>query len=345
MVKAGEEKQRGKTSARSGAVSGKRKRKVPAHDVFTAVEKLAASNKKSYSTTDKLQMILALQQSSIFNDKQHALQANYNNAKWLLQKHAMGELDANTLRSYNDTLCHDMASGATLSKMQSVNGTLDDRCICGTPRQPTDRRVRLNANGVYTSVSNASTNSTATTVGERKKSSTTHDHSIVIICSTCGRMSNSYTRFCIDGQKARRELKMTFLPPDKQRALVKKPPSSSEELSASQDSMDVYVTSLCNEFERDTIAPKTVQLKQAPRGRQRRSQQNSRVRKCKQDLFDSQNQQEYQSSGANKIGKANAEAVSVLQYNGRVVHTKHASLTNLQIPANDKKLVEAMFVR
>jgi len=186
------------------------------------------SNKRVKRSVRLLQSIVLLQQSSVFSDRQQALSIATDDPRLRERSELLSSLDTRTLRRYSDSLCVDMHSQNTIDKMHAVSGQHDSRCICGTPRSPNDERCNIEVDG---------------------KIHRSH------VCRSCGRLALGYRRFCVNGPKVRqaiREANRRKLHEDASTGLTS---STSEDMSASSDSLDTFLDQLLHIFEQQSDEP------------------------------------------------------------------------------------------
>lgn len=264
----------------------------------TAVEPKRA--KKSMTVVNTL---VGLQQSTAFNDLATAVDSRSllatnierpkappsSAASRRRQRNVLigsqGTFDSRTMRQYGDALCVDMQSKSTLANMRVVDGRLDRRCICGTPRLLHAQQLMV-------------------VLMPREPSRAS------ALCNKCGRLSAAYERYCIDSRRVTKALKPPGSAPD-----------ASDEVSVSNESVDMYVQTLLLTFNDDLDEPKRAASQPARKSRKR--------------LFaDAHENKPIQDSQRAPEGK--------FVYGNRSVSCRHASLTELDVPLDEARLINEM---
>jgi hypothetical protein len=270
----------------------------------------ATSGKRVKKATQVLHSIVLLQQSSVFNDKQQARSVAPSDQRLAEQRALLNALDARTLRRFSDSLCVDMQSWHTLDKMQAVSGDQDSRCICGTPRLP-----------------NAPWYTVRTGTGVHSAQ----------LCRACGRFSNSYQRFCVNGPKVKSAIRAANRQQDRSDAAAATNSATSEELSASSDSLDKFVDHLLSILEHQSTGD-TVNTTTTTSANDSRPPKRSRTGRGRRNLFHTPSEPPTPAP----LTDADSQ-LSTFNYGNRVAHCRHASLTALEMPAKDNALIAQMF--
>lgn len=277
-------------------------------DDVDSAQPAAKRAKKSMSIVRGL---VSLQQSSAFNDVSllptprapSTLSAAPNGARRRQRNslfNTQGVLDFKTLHQYGNALCVDMRSEHTMSNMKAVNGQNDQRCVCGT-----------------THVMNADELSVIVLPGT--------DALLSYRCATCSRLSATYERYSIDNLRARHALQATIATtPLRKRQSAD---ASLDDMSASGDSVDVFVQTLLVSFNVDGPTRPVVKSSRAS------------TLAPKQLFIDNTRPLRVRTVVNNDDDD---KAVSQFVYGHRSITCQHASLTTLDVPNKDNALIREM---